>query len=295
MLIQYFARGYSYRVLLSLTVFYLSCSLSFADISNQTNTNEINSAGAHFSWVIFNRLKPALEKSKMRTINAHGKNSARGLGSDAAVKNALLYTQQKQRFGFACCDLHPDEINNNNLQVYPLAKEPLFIILNQSNPVNNLSLKQVREIFSGGITNWSEVGGHDKPIVVVTRLHCKKRPEHWKTILPQAKEFRVERLNVHGAEDMIRTVHDMDDAIGHLGSTWTFTTADRIKPITIDNVKPTAKNIELGKYPFYRTLSAVTKKGVGGEAIKLIKEIQQSKTFHDIASEYELLPMNSKK
>jgi ABC-type phosphate transport system substrate-binding protein len=259
------------------------------------NTNSINGAGAHFSWVIFNRLKPVLENKTGRSIQLYGKNSALGLGCDAAIKNALHYSPQQETFGFVCCALHPDEVKKNNLHVYPLAEEPILIIVNQSNPVNNLSLKQVRDIFSGRITNWSEVGGNNKPIVVITRLHCKKRPGHWKTILPDAKNFRADRLNVYGADDMVRKVTDFNDAIGHVGSTWKFTPADRLKRITIDHVQPTAENIKFRKYPFYRTLSAVTKKGVSGDVVKLIQEVQYGETFHKIASDYDLLPLNKKK
>lgn len=262
---------------------------------DETNTHSINGAGAHFSWVIFDRLKPVLERKTGRTIHLYGKNSALGLGCNAAIKNAVRYTPQQETFGFVCCALHADEVAKNNIEVYPLAEEPILIIVNQSNPVTNLSIKQVRGIFSGKITNWSEVGGYDKPIVVVTRLHCKNRPGHWKTILPDAKKFRADRLDVPGAVDMVRKVTDFNDAIGHVGSTWKFSKADRVKRITVDHVEATAENLKLKKYPFYRTLSAVTKKGVNGDVVKLIKEVQHGHTFHSIADDYDLLPLNTAK
>jgi len=128
------------------------------------------------------------------------------------------------------------------LYVHPLAYEPILILLNKANPIKNLSTEQVRDIFQGKIRNWSEVGGEDKVIVVVTRLHCKGRPGHWKRILPEAKLFREDRLNVKAADDMVRKVSDFSGAIGHTGATWIFESKDQIKPINIDGYAPTAKN-----------------------------------------------------
>jgi ABC-type phosphate transport system substrate-binding protein len=249
-------------------------------------------AGAHFSWVIFNDLKPDLERVTGRNITLYGQNSALGLGCNAGIKNATHFRPDHPTFGFVCCELNDEEIHKHNLVIYPLAKEPLLILVNESNPISNLSLQQVRGIFSGKIRNWSEVGGDNKPIVVVTRLHCKNRPGHWKTILPSADQFRKDRLNVKSADDMVKKVSDFTSAIGHTGSTWSFTKQNHVKPLSIDGLAPTAANLEAGKYPFYRTLSAITTKDAKGDVLTLIREVQHGNAFRDVANQYQLVPLN---
>ena len=250
-------------------------------------------AGAHFAWIVFDALKEDLEKKTGRKTILFGENSMLGIGCNAGIKAAKQGTKSKETFGFVCCPLSKEEVEKEKLIVYPLAKEPVLILAHKNNPVNNLSSKQVRAIFRGDITNWTAVGGPDKPIVVVTRLHCKNRPGHWKTILPSHKEFRQERLNVKSASAMVQRINDFQSAIGHTGATWKFKPEDNIKVISIDGLRPTAKNLANGSYPFYRQLSAITNLDPSPDVVKLIKEAQTGPAFRKVAKTYELLPLNS--
>ncbi len=255
------------------------------------DNDEIVGAGAHFSWIIFSRLKPELEKLTGRKIALYGKDSMMGQGCNAGIKTAKLSNDKRDSFGFVCCALSEEEISKNKLVVYPLANEPIVILVNTSNPVTNLSKQQLRDIFKGKITNWKTVGGPDKPIVVVTRLHCKDRPGHWKRILPSAKDFTSRRINVTSADDMVQRVTDFDGAIGHIGSTWIFEAGSKTRAITIDHQAPTAANLKNGKYPFYRKLSAITTENPRPDVVKIIKEAQTGPGFRKLAKEFELLPL----
>ena len=255
-------------------------------------TGHITGAGAHFSWIIFNSLKKDLEKVSGRKIILYGKDSMLGQGCNAGIKNAKLNSIGKETFGFVCCPLSKKEVEKKKILVYPLALEPILILVNQTNPVNNLSRQQVRDIFAGKISNWKEVGGNDQPIAVVTRLHCKKRPGHWKTILPSAGDFRKLRLNVSSADEMVKRVSDFEGAVGHTGSTWLFETGNKVKHITIDGKAATAGNLKRKHYPFYRQLSAVTDLQPSEDVIKIIREVQTGKAFFNVAKQFNLLPLN---
>ena len=255
-------------------------------------TGYVTGAGAHFSWIIFKSLQPELEKVSGRKILLFGKDSMLGQGCNAGIKNASLNGPGKETFGFICCPLTKEEIKKEKLIVYPLALEPILILVNSSNPVTNLSKQQVRDIFAGKITNWKEVGGNDQPIAVVTRLHCKSRPGHWKTILPDAKSFRKLRLNVESADEMVKRVSDFDGAIGHIGATWEFEAGNKVKRITVDGLEPTAANLENQSYPFYRPLSAVTNLHPSADVKKIIHEVQTGKGFMNVAKKFNLLPLN---
>jgi phosphate transport system substrate-binding protein len=250
-------------------------------------------AGAHFSWVVFNAIKEDLERKVGRKTILFGENSMLGMGCDAGIKAAKQATASHETFGFICCQLTKEEMDKEGLIEYPLAKEPIYILTHDSNPVTNLSMEEVRAIFRGDVLNWQEVGGPDKPIVVVTRLHCKDRLGYWKTILPTEKAFRQERLNVKSDAAVIETMNDFSGSIGFNGSTWPFKPEDHVKPVTINGVKATAANIENGSYPLYRILSAVTNRTPSVDVLKLINEAQTGPAFLRVAKQYEMVPMNA--
>ncbi len=264
---------------------------SFTD-ELSSNEGMLMGAGAHFAWIVFDALKEDLEKKTGRKTILFGENSMLGVGCKAGIKAAKQGTKSRETFGFVCCPLSEEEIEKEKLIVYPLAKEPILILARDDNPVTNLSIDQVRGIFRGDITNWNSVGGNDQPIVVVTRLHCKKRPGHWKTILPSHKKFRQERLNVKSASAMVQRVSDFSGSIGHTGATWEFKPEDKIKVISVNGVRPTAKNLANGTYPFFRQMSAITNRDPSPDVVKLIKEAQTGPAFRKVAKKYELLPLN---
>jgi len=267
----------------------LSSNLIADDVVKKPTT--ITGAGAHFAWVIFDSLKDELEQSTGNKLQLFGKDSSLGMGCNAGIKLAKQNSPNHQTFGFTCCPLSQDELNKEKLKIYPLAEEPIMILVNKKNPLDNLSTKQVRLIFSGKITNWKDVGGWDKPIVVVTRLHCKNRPGHWKTILPSADHFVKKRLDVSSAEEMVKLVTDFDTSFGHIGSTWIFDKKSNVKAITINNVAATAENLKNNSYPFHRRLSAITNLTPSKEILLTIRQVQYGKSFNDVAKKFNLLPL----
>jgi phosphate transport system substrate-binding protein len=286
-----------FAALFFLTALLLSGVLMAAESSkpsmdSEADENALMGAGPHFAWILFDAIKADLEAKTGRKTILFGENSMLGVGCNAGIKAAKQGTKSRETFGFVCCPLSDEEVEKEQLIVYPLAKEPILILTHKDNPINDLSSDQVRAIFRGDLLNWSEVGGPNKPIVVVTRLHCKERPGHWKTILPSDKEFRQERLNVKSAATMVQRIGDFSGAIGHTGATWKFTPEDKVKIITINGIKPTAENLANGKYPFYRPLSAITNRHPSPDVVKLIKETQTGEAFRRVAKQYELLPLN---
>ena len=215
-----------------------------------------------------------------------------GAGCNAGIKLAQSNRSGHETFGLVCCPLSSKEIREKAIRIFPIAKEPLLILVNKDNPITNLTLKQVRDIFAGNVKNWKQVGGFDRKIVVVMRPHCKNRPGHWKTILPSLSRFSKDRVNVRSAHDMVSYVSDFDNAIGHTGSAWDFGEHKSVKAITVSGYAPTAKNIETGKYPFFRVLSAVTNKHPSKDVVSLIEFARSSNEFRNIARKYELLPLS---
>lgn len=267
----------------------LSAWLS-ATPANENLPPEIVGGGAHFSWVVFDQLRPEIEAATGHKLKLYGKESMLGAGCNAGIKTARASTPNKPAFGLVCCPLSDQEVEAKGLVVHPLAWEPVLIIVNRENPISDLSVQQVRDIFSGKISNWQQVGGLDQAIVVVTRLHCKKRPGHWKTILPDADQFSDKRLNVQSAAEMTTRINDFAAAIGHVGSGWDFPEGHKIKIITVAGVQPNGENLANKSYPFFRQLAAVTNREPSAATLEVIQEAQRALANSPIAHRYRLLP-----
>lgn len=250
-------------------------------------------AGEDFSYVIFDMLKKELEEKSNRRIALFGKNSTLGVGCNAGIKMAKMNAPGRETFGFVCCPLDKEEIDKEGLIIYPLALEPIMILVNETNPIDNLTVQQVRDIFAGKITNWQEVGGNNLPIVVVTRLHCKQRPGNWKTILHDEKEFRADRINLKSAEERAEQLRKFPGAIAHAGTTREFNIDDPIKVVRVDGLLPTAQNLKDKKYPFFRPLSAVTNRQPSADVLTIIKGVQEGESFERVTKRYQLVPSKS--
>ena len=262
-------------------------------IGNAANNNDITGAGAHSAWVVLNKIKPILEKNNGHKITLFGKQSMLGVGCSAGIKSTLKSSAGNESFGMVCCALSEDEIQQKNLVIFPLALEPLMILSHEKNPVINLSTKQVKAIFSGKITNWQELGGVDKSIVVVTRLHCKNRPGHWKRILPNIKKFTSKRINVESADEMVKRVGDFEAAIGHAGTAWLRGENSHTKIISVDGYLPTNTNLKNGHYPFFRQLSVITKDTASEKLKNLMRSMQREvRQQSALFAAHQLLPIH---
>ena len=267
-------------------------SFSKVYAEEQKADNAIVGVGAHFSWIVFQELKKELEEVIGRQLNIHGEGSLLGVGCNVGVQNASKSTPENERFGFVCCPLSKEETAKKKIKEFPIATEPVLIIVNKENKVQDLTIEQVRGIFSGKITNWKEVGGEDQAIVVITRLHCKGRPGHWKTILPSASDFTEKRINVKAATDVEKKVASISSAIGHIGSTLAFEYMDQLRVISVDGVQASGKTLKNKTYPFYRQLSVVTNLNPSEDILKMINYVRTSQSFLKIAKQYRLLPFN---
>jgi ABC-type phosphate transport system substrate-binding protein len=143
---------------------------------------------------------------------------------------------------------------------------PIALVTRPDNPVDNLSLEQAREIFAGKVIRWSEVSSGpgilaDLKIQPVARLHCKKRPGHWKGLLENQDLFGPNVHEVGVIPDMITNVAKEQGTIGYetLYMLDVYREQGQLKVLTVDGMNPA----DLGKmvdasYPVYRTYSLAT-------------------------------------
>ena len=104
-----------------------------------------------------------------------------------------------------------------------IARDAIAVIVNQENPVSELTLQQISDIYSGKITNWSEVGGEDRPIVKLSReTNSGTHVYFLETVLRLGNKedktlFSTDTLLLPSSEGIISEVRSNPNAIGYDG------------------------------------------------------------------------------
>ena len=136
-----------------------------------------------------------------------------------------------------------------------LAYDGIAIIVNPENPVSDLSLETIAKIYTGEITNWSEVGGNDAEIVLIGREAGSGTRDGFESITDteDACQYRQELTSTG---DVITTVSQNPGAIGYASVA---SVKDTVKAVSVDGVAPTEETIKDGSYVVQRPFVLVTK------------------------------------
>ncbi len=166
-----------------------------------------------------------------------------GGGSTAGIEAAKNHAAA---IGMSSRALLPNE---KDLYAVTIAKDAIAVIVHPKNPIQDLSLEQIRSVFSGKIKNWREVGGLSHPIVLVSREEGSGTRESFQKFVMGKEEITLESL-VQDSNGAIRQVVSNDpNAIGYISLGLV---NEKVKALNIGGVEPTVKNIENGKYTLVR-------------------------------------------
>lgn len=165
-----------------------------------------------------------------------------------------------------------DEEKANGLVETVLAYDGIAIIINNDNPVTNISLEDLTKVYTGEITNWKDLGGNDGEIVLIGREAGSGTRDGFETIT-NTKDNCKYRQELTSTGDVITTVSTNPDAIGYASLA---SVKDSVKALTVDGVTATEATIKDGSYPIQRPFVLVTKDGV------TLSETAQS--FYDYAT-----------
>ncbi len=142
-----------------------------------------------------------------------------------------------------------------NAVLVPIAWDALVFIVNQQNPVTDISMEQAEKIFLGEITNWSEVGGNDSQIEVCVR----KGKISGVGRMARQLVFRNEDLDFTSGAKTFPSSGPLEEEIENFPNTIGITGISsakkrNVKVVLIDGNAPTKENIISGDYPFCRPL-----------------------------------------
>ncbi len=143
-----------------------------------------------------------------------------------------------------------------------IARAPTVVVVNRGNPVNDLKLQQLRDILSGKIRNWKEVGGSDLEIRNVLLQPCTTTI-FAKRSAPFGKD--IKRLAPEKPGDPVEGTNKLVEANeGAMGLQIYGYESARVKVLTIDGNLPDNSTLPV-KYDFYQNYNVVTSKGSSGD------------------------------
>ncbi|MBQ7360180.1 MAG: phosphate ABC transporter substrate-binding protein [Lachnospiraceae bacterium] len=138
-----------------------------------------------------------------------------------------------------------------------LALDGIAIVVNPANPVEDLSLEQLAAIYTGQITNWSEVGGVDGEIVLIGREAGSGTRDGFESITG-TEDACVYRQELTSTGDVITTVASNPNAIGYASLA---SIKETIKVLKVGGVMPSEETVKDGSYAVQRPFVLVTKEG----------------------------------
>ena len=175
-----------------------------------------------------------------------------GGGSGVGVTAAASGTAD---IGMLSRELKDSEKSANSFKEYVIGRDGIAIIAHPSNPVNGLTLAQVKDIYQGKITNWNEVGGNDAEIVLVGRDSASGTREFFTEFVLKKEDAAktMQELNSNGAVQ--KSVAQTPGAIGYVSLEYVDTS---VKAFTIDGINPSVATVIDGTYTINRPLLMIT-------------------------------------
>ena len=170
-----------------------------------------------------------------------------------------------------------------------LAYDGIAVIVNPENTVEDLTVEQIAAIYTGEITNWSEVGGIDAEIVLIGRDASSGTRSGFEEIVgvEDACQYRQE-LTSNG--DVLTTVASNPGAIGYASVA---TVKDTVKALKVNGVAPTNDSVKDGSYAIQRPFVLVTKEGVAlSETAQAFFDYITSEAAREVITAAGVVPAN---
>ena len=201
-------------------------------------------------------VQPLAEKlaEAFMTENTGIRIDVQGGGSSVGVKAAGQGTSD---IGMASREIKESELAEfPKLNVVVIARDGIAIVANADVTVSDLTVEQVRDIFSGKITNWKDLGGEDENIIVVSREEGSGTRGAFEELVMGKDALITASAILQPSNGSIRTtVSTTPYSIGYMSFGYL---DDTIKAISIGGIAPTEPNAADGSYPIVRPLNMLT-------------------------------------
>lgn len=216
-------------------------------------------------------------------INVQGGGSGTGLSQvqSGAVEigNSDLYAEEKSG------------IDSAALVDHQVAVVGLTPIVNKDIGIDNISMSDLKKVFTGEVTNWKEIGGSDVPVVIINRAAgsgSRHTFEQWVLNGEEAKRSQEQE-----STGMVRQiVSTTPGAISYIAFSYV---TDEVKTLTIDNVKPTEDNVKTNDWVIWSYEHMYTKGEPEGLTKEFLEFMLTSEVQKDIVPQLGYISVNQMK
>ncbi len=173
--------------------------------------------------------------------------------------------------GMASRPAKPEEIANGKtkgveLKETVVAYDGIAVIVNTASSIKSLTKKQVEQIFTGEITDWSAVGGSGGKISVYTRNTSSGTYAEFKELAMKKRDYAQDSQKLAGNEQIAQEVGKNPNGVGYVGLA--YTKASGIKVVPIDGASPSKESVLAKSYPYARPTFFYT----NGNPIGVVKD-----------------------
>jgi phosphate transport system substrate-binding protein len=170
---------------------------------------------------------------------------------------------------------------------HEIAQDAIIPVVHPENPIDGISMEELRNIYMGKVKQWSYIGGPDWPVVVISRDTSSGTYETWQDIvLAGNRVFRGAQLHASNGA-IVQAVSKNKNTIGYVGIGYV---DQNVKALSVDGIEPTRENARDWVYPIVRTLQVYTDGAPKGATKKLI-DFMQSPEGQELVVETGFLEM----
>jgi len=164
-----------------------------------------------------------------------------------------------------------ERFNTTGVEI-PVARDGLAVYLNEENKITELTLDQLKGIYTGKITNWKELGGEDAKIVLYGRENSSGTYVYFKDNVLKGADFAPQTQTLPGTAAIVNAVAKAKYGIGYGGAAYAkgVKYCKVKKDVQTPGYEPTLENIKNGKYPISRYLYWYLRNKPTGEIKKLV-------------------------
>jgi phosphate transport system substrate-binding protein len=154
----------------------------------------------------------------------------------------------------------------------PVAKDGLSIYVHESNPVQSLSIEQLRGIYTGAVTNWKDVGGREAPIILYSRENNSGTYVYFKDHVLLGRDYSARCQTLPGTAAVVNAVARDPNGIGYGGAAY----GRGVRELAVSRaagspaVRPGAGTVKDGSYPITRNLYLYTRTRPAGDVKKFV-------------------------
>ena len=235
-----------YIALPILAIFLAACHGAAAPVAEESHSIHIRGSGALMPLAQLTA-ENLMQEQPDAIVTVSGGGSGRGILSliDGTCDIALASAQIIPELKAIAAE------RDVQLESAIVAYDAIVPFVHPANPVRNLTLEQLRSLYDGTLTSWSEVGGPDLPVVLISRNASSGTYEAWKQLVLGPNSVLSGQTLLMESQPMKIYVSTHPDAIGY--STFSYLD-DSIAPLAVNGAAPTRSAIEQGQYPLRRPL-----------------------------------------